>query len=334
MAFIIKYGTASKNIDITQIVFKKCMYNNNLLVIPEGDLLRDNLFTDPIEGIRKCIFVFQNGSITEYDDNQKVFIYMSFNVDTNSIPEPIKQYYCSKEYTAIIIEPRPHNALFFVLDNFLENLSNNWTIILFHGNKNTHFISTMIDSKLLQYKHRIRLINLKIDNLTGHEYSSILKNKDIYDHIETDHFLVFQTDTLILKENKHIINDFLQYDYVGAPWKMDHNVGNGGLSLRRKSKMLEIIDENNKHPIFEIYGNKFHASEIHEDVFFSYCKNVHTYKPDFETAKQFSVETILYLNSFGIHKPWQYLAPDEWEQFRDKYPEVQTLKDLQTSLIM
>ena len=329
MSFIIKYGIASKNIDITQMVFEKCLYNNTLLVIPKGDITRDTLFTDPIEGTRKCIFVFQNGSVVEYNDDQEVFIHMSFNVCTNSIPTQIKHYYSSREYTAIIIEPRVHNALFFVLHNFLENLSNNWTFILFHGNTNIDFISDMIDTKLVQHKHRIRLININIDNLSGHEYSSILKTKDIYNYIETDHFLVFQTDTLILKENKHMIGDFLQYDYVGAPWKMDHNVGNGGLSLRRKSKMLEIIDETNKHPIFEIYGNKFHASEIHEDIFFSYCKNVDVYKPDFETAKKFSVETILHLNSFGIHKPWQYLSPDEWEQLKNAYPEVQQLKDLQ-----
>ena len=40
-------------------------------------------------------------------------------------------------YTAIIIEPREHKALEFVLSNFLQNLSTKWNFIIFHGNKNT-----------------------------------------------------------------------------------------------------------------------------------------------------------------------------------------------------
>ena len=49
------------------------------------------------------------------------------------------------------------------------------------------------------------------------------------------------------KKNKDIINDFLEYDYVGAPWiitaytftKNCSYIGNGGFSLRRKSKIAK-----------------------------------------------------------------------------------------------
>ena len=54
------------------------------------------------------------------------------------------------------------------------------------------------------------------------------------------------------------IEDFLKYDYVGAPWihLPNMNGGNGGFSLRKKSKMLEIISKNK-------YNNE------NEDVYFS-----------------------------------------------------------------
>jgi hypothetical protein len=83
-------------------------------------------------------------------------------------------------------------------------------------------------------------------------------------------FLVFQTDSMIL--NKDRIYDFMNYDYVGAPFntkfkwlqkypKTDfYNVGNGGLSLRRKSKMMEIL-LNNK------------LKNINEDTYFAFYKN-------------------------------------------------------------
>ena len=65
-------------------------------------------------------------------------------------------------------------------------------------------------------------------------------------------------DIKFIKENKDIINDFIGFDYVGAPLKCGL-VGNGGLSLRRKSKMLEIIDQNSKQNTIEIHGKIFNS---------------------------------------------------------------------------
>jgi hypothetical protein len=105
-------------------------------------------------------------------------------------------------------------------------------------------------------------------------------------------FLIFQTDSIICKQNKDVINDFIKYDYVGAPLKAGL-VGNGGLSLRRKSKMLEIIDkcEYKKEP---------------EDVYFSVACNLPLNKPSFDEAKKFSVEGVYNDNSFGVHKIWRF----------------------------
>jgi len=36
-------------------------------------------------------------------------------------------------YTAIIVEPMRHSALEFVLTNFIENVYDDWIIIVFHG---------------------------------------------------------------------------------------------------------------------------------------------------------------------------------------------------------
>ena len=140
------------------------------------------------------------------------------------------------KYTAIIIEPRKHKALHFVLDNFLEGLTDDWSIIVFHGTENEIFIKDIIKTFDESYINRIKLINLKVNNLTIKEYNHLLLNTKFYEFIPTETFLIFQTDTLIL--NKEKINNFLDYDYVGAPWNhkpfnIDVSVGNGGLSLRK-----------------------------------------------------------------------------------------------------
>jgi len=195
-------------------------------------------------------------------------------------------------YTAIIVEPRCHNALCFVLENFLKNLSDDWLIIIMHGTQNNDYIDTIINNELQQYSNRIAKINLFVENLTIRQYNELLTSEYFYNLIPTETFLIFQTDTMINEKNKELINNFLDYDYVGAPWKTHLcGVGNGGLSLRKKTACLDCIK-----------NHKWNGEN--EDMFFSsIIKN----KPDVETAKLFSVESYYSEVTFGVHAPWQHL---------------------------
>ena len=223
------------------------------------------------------------------------------------------------KYTAVIVEPRQHKALEYVLHNFLENLDDNWNIILFHGNLNKEFSENIVNTNLKEYKHRISLIDLKIDDLKSlREYSTLLLSKEFYDNIPTEVFLVFQTDAIICSKFKHFIYDFIKYDYVGAPLG-DGIVGNGGLSLRRKSKMLEILDK---------CKNLDGIQQSYEDVLFSIpCEEVTDYnKPSTEEAKNFSIEKILNDKSFGLHKAYKYHGTETIKQW---CPEIEKLALLQ-----
>ena len=235
----------------------------------------------------------------------------------------------NNKYTAIIIEPRKHKALQFVLTNILENLNSDWNIIVFHGNLNEEYLKNIINNNLQTYINRIKLINLNVDNLTITEYSKLLKTKDIYNYIPTEMFLIFQTDSIILKENKEKIYNYLEYDYVGAPWPFINNeIGNGGFSLRRKSKMLEIIE---KCP-YESIDNKSISHDIirkdfdNEDVYFSLlCPSVMLNKPTFDNASKFSSESIWNPESFGIHKIWSGVNIDKINN-----EDIKTLYSLQS----
>ena len=228
-------------------------------------------------------------------------------------------------FTAVIVEPRKHSCLEYVLNNFNEGLDNRWQFLIIHGNDNMEFVKNIVD-KLTTRK--IILKNLNVGDYSAQEYNLLFYDKDFYDLIPTEIFLVFQTDALICLQNKHYINDFLQYDYVGAPWG-DRNVGNGGLSLRRKTKMLEILE---KGKDLKLQSNGEHWNE---DIFFSIksqsIPDLFVYKPDFEKAKTFSVETVLHLNSFGTHSGWKYRkSKTELLQYINSFPEVlQLLKILQ-----
>ena len=221
-------------------------------------------------------------------------------------------------YTAIILDPRPHPAFFIVLDNFLNRLDERWNFIIFCGNFNYIFLIDAINNNFLNHKHRIKLIKLNINNvnLLRHEYDDIFLSIEIYDFIPTEMFLVFQLDTMISDIYYNNIYDFMNYDYVGAPWFNDNNydnihVGNGGLSLRRKSKMLEII----KNEKYKKYYN--------EDMYFSGYYDIN--KPHYEEAKKFSVETYFYDKSFGVHNPWYSVSFDNINTILTHIPKLNHL---------
>jgi hypothetical protein len=178
-------------------------------------------------------------------------------------------------------------------------------------------------------KREIKMVDLGVNNLILNQYNLLFFSHYFYDKIETETFLVFQTDTLISDKYVDTIYDFLEYDYIGAPWKFDNKddydcVGNGGLSLRKKSKMIEMI---NKGGYLDEYGNPHN-----EDRFFSdTCGNkidISLYKPCFETASKFSVETYFSDMSFGLHKPWCHLKTEYVNELKKLFPELEELINL------
>jgi len=104
---------------------------------------------------------------------------------------------------------------------------------------------------------------VQIDHINSlKEYSEfILRRLD--DYFTTSHVLLIQYDGFILNPAKWT-DEFLKYDYIGAPWwyKDSRNVGNGGFSLRSKklTSMLKTDAQIKKlhpedHRICRTYGD-------------------------------------------------------------------------------
>jgi len=234
-----------------------------------------------------------------------------------------EQFQTQSLYTAVIIEPRVHEAFEMVLENFLTRLDRRWDFIIFHGNLNKDLLENLIDTKFSEHKSRIKLIKMNIDNLTLYDYSRLFRCKRFYDYIPTEMFLIFQLDTLISDVYYDKIYDFMDYDYVGGPWPsyiyadIQQRIGNGGLSLRRKSKMLEVVD--NLHiPI-----------DTPEDKYFALYDNLK--RPTVEESMKFAVDAIYFKESFGMHKSWWYLSETQMEEISQHIPGIYKLRDLYES---
>lgn len=74
---------------------------------------------------------------------------------------------------------------------------------------------------------------------------------DVPCRIESSHALIIQWDSGIVSPTQWS-DEFLSYDYVGAPWgwhRDTHEVGNGGFSLRSRRLMQYVSDHRDKFPI-------------------------------------------------------------------------------------
>ena len=75
----ILYGINNNTIDVTTVAFDKCV-KQNILYIPDTDIMRAELFTDPLYNILKYIFIVDDNLIsTTYDHTQAIYIDLTNN---------------------------------------------------------------------------------------------------------------------------------------------------------------------------------------------------------------------------------------------------------------
>lgn len=219
-------------------------------------------------------------------------------------------------YESVLVEFRSLPHLEFIIRNTIYKLGDKWSHTIICGNLNYSFIQNMRSS----ISPKIKVIKTNYDNLFPSDYSSFLASFNFWNLIHGEKILIYQEDTFLFKNN---IEDFLQWDYIGAPWPAHQNdnkkgVGNGGFSLRSKSIMRKIIN------MVSMGNTKFNSSTLDyikttnshvppEDVYFS--RNMEYYNigllADRESAFQFSTESLLNKDSLGGHQFW--LNDPDWK---------------------
>lgn len=202
----------------------------------------------------------------------------------------VPKIYENTNYTAVIVEPRKHKDLEAVIKTVMYFLNESdskikWGLTIIHGQSNKKFVKKIVDKW-----EGVELHNLWINNLTPLQYNQLLMGSRFWKQLKSENILLFQTDSTLVKFG---IDQFISYIYIGAPWikfREGKIVGNGGLSFRKKSKMIEIS---------ETYIND---DITMEDIYF--CKYLKEEDlPDIGIAKQFSVEDVEYDDPLGLHQP-------------------------------
>jgi len=140
------------------------------------------------------------------------------------------------------------------------------------------------------------------------DYNKLLTSESFWESVPFEKVLIIQNDSELLREG---VNDFIQYDLVGAPWKWQEHGGNGGLSIRTKEAMLDIIKTTP-------YRNE--TLDGYEDVYFSNkMLNSKWNLAPRQICSDFSCETIFQLGTLGLHAIDKYLTAEQCKQIRSQY---------------
>ena len=133
-----------------------------------------------------------------------------------------------------------------VVRNAMYFLGEGWQLQIFHGTENEAFLREIFSADELR---DVQLISLEVDNLSPLAHNELMCTHWLWQRAAAEHVLIFQTDALLLRRG---VDDYLRWDYIGAPWRTDDlwcvgkphlmESGNGGLSLRSRARALETLD--------------------------------------------------------------------------------------------
>lgn len=247
---------------------------------------------------------------------------------------------------AVLIEDRPMPNAVPLLMHFASVLGPTWPIYIYTSPETQyHYTASAAMQRFLKSGQvQLKLLPEGMMFQRSDDLSSFLGKPWIWEQLApAEHILMFQTDSILCSRAAKSVEDFFEYDFVGAPIAPAHGEGyNGGLSLRRRSTMLRITTE------FQWPAVTAEVNERFEDRWFWKCMQVlmareaqeiaaaeaevktvsdgkpnaaaevaappprRTIKlPDQQVARTFSVETVDFPHPLGLHQVGRYLKMGE-----------------------
>lgn len=197
----------------------------------------------------------------------------------------------------------------------------------------------LYSSKEIDFAEMVLVSNQKPDRLPSNikfvktELKSYLDGSrftyiELPDIIKTDYYLGIHDDGFVI--NPHLWSEqFLEYDYIGAPWKWEgrrNRVGNGGFVL--KSNKFIQLTRNLK------FMNQCDDGELTNTYYDYFIEHGCRYAP-VEVAMKFSLESNIpecelnLNNCFGFHgkgKPEDLHTDGFYHQFQEKNRLLDTIE--------
>ncbi|ETS83460.1 hypothetical protein PFICI_05336 [Pestalotiopsis fici W106-1] len=157
---------------------------------------------------------------------------------------PASPYNASK--VALLIENRANPILAPLMLHFMSVVPPDWRFRFMGSTESVAHInkSVAIREQVNNGKLDLTYIPTNMSTAGQEMISRFLTTLWLYEVVlqPAEWLLVFQTDSILCANSRQNINDYLEYDWIGAPWNPSGRYGgNGGLSLRRVSAMIEVL---------------------------------------------------------------------------------------------
>jgi hypothetical protein len=203
------------------------------------------------------------------------------------------------KYGAVIIDSRNMPELVDIIKDHIKHIPQDWGLTIFFSSANEKMLKDAFPdanfNNLLTYWTPKSYCN---DTMTSHLF---------WEGIPYDKIVFFQSDSMILRSG---VEEFMHYDYVGAPWGHLLIGGNGGLSIRSKHKSIELLK---KIP----FDKEKHGNE--DEYFSKYLHYVGGCVAPREICSMFSCESIFAFGTLGYHAIEKHLTEDQCNQIKNQY---------------
>ena len=249
--------------------------------------------------------------------------------------------YDTQLHSAIIIEPRVHPLLLPVIDNVLTHVPHATLLQVFHGSANKgqlqqHYARLIREGRVILHDLNV-FMGSDIGNGSVTMQNNLYFNISFWQQCRGENLLTFEVDTCLCSKSPWRWDNFFGsgrgWGWIGAPHtvitggvngarthlRLMHQ--NGGLALRRKSLLIEVLKNNTRFWI----SRQEKKQTYNEDVFFSLMHRVPMQVAPFEVARKFSVERHFNPTPFGLHKAWCCMTPWELRILQKTCPELHTL---------
>jgi hypothetical protein len=240
----------------------------------------------------------------------------AFQIDANATNNYTSKY----PYIALIVDDRATQEVINAVTNVLQHIPTDWKVQIITPVEHWAFYnSSSLSPVMINGRVFMTPLDFPRVDFTGSEYINLLLTSAAFWHqVQGEKILYFQIDSVICSNSSYKLTDFLQYDFIGAPWHNNKGCCNGGFSLRRRTKMLQL---------FESGRARYRLHETNEDVW------LHRNLPRFNgriapthIAKKFSVESVYHPRPFAVHKPnFELLGPVNMKLLCGDCPEVRTI---------
>lgn len=232
--------------------------------------------------------------------------------------------------TAYLVETREHENLDLVLASVDECLPENWSIKVFCSSGNEKHVELAL--KELSRCSRIELLETPLIDQAA--YSKLLLNDEFWQGFDTENLLCFQMDSLFNPKQSALLKIICQFDYVGAPWSesiqrrwsyIPSLGGNGGVCFSKRSARLQALAQAKTPRVVCFEGHSEQA--LNEDIWFSNAFiELGMNLPSCGQAQQLLVESCYSQAPFAAHKPWRYLAYDDYQSLLKEMPNLELLR--------